>query len=314
MIERRQLLTMSGLLGALAPGGAEGNAQQLSPQDAEDIANAIRDIRTTLAAESSFANPAGAREAAGDPEGERQVSGLHRLGQRRLVTPYTTGTSGSSSRWCSDATRRDATRSCSGSPPWRCAWTRWCRSCRRRTTTGKWTCSRRPGRASRGSRAGRQSSKKICNSNTNGWRGTPSCSCARRSTAGCSYGLRCAGMRRCARGVVRRRSAHRELRHLARRRRPTRVGRQRSRRSVQAAVHARPRPARHQRGPGDRIAPASISARDACEAILEGYATSCERGGGPVVLAERRRWLRRLAQTNCATPSTSGQRCSSCAG
>ena len=61
MIERRQLLTMSGLLGALAPGGAEGNAQQLSPQDAKDIANAIRDIRTTLAAESSFAEIAPVR-------------------------------------------------------------------------------------------------------------------------------------------------------------------------------------------------------------------------------------------------------------
>jgi hypothetical protein len=45
-----------------------------------------------------------------------------------------------------------------------------------------------------------------------------------------------------------------------------------------------------------------ISARDACEAILEGYATSCEQGGRPVVLAERRRWLRRLALNELRDP------------
>jgi hypothetical protein len=54
MIERRQLLTMSGLLGVLAPGGGDGNAQQISPQATQDIANAIRDIRATLAAGPSF--------------------------------------------------------------------------------------------------------------------------------------------------------------------------------------------------------------------------------------------------------------------
>jgi Uncharacterized protein conserved in bacteria (DUF2252) len=45
-----------------------------------------------------------------------------------------------------------------------------------------------------------------------------------------------------------------------------------------------------------------VSARDACEAILEGYATSCEQGGRPVVLAERRRWLRRLALNELRDP------------
>src|SRR6476620_4375416 len=61
MIERRQLLTMSGLLGALAPGGGEGNAQQMSPQATQDITNAIKDMRTALAAEWSFAEIAPVR-------------------------------------------------------------------------------------------------------------------------------------------------------------------------------------------------------------------------------------------------------------
>jgi hypothetical protein len=38
-----------------------------------------------------------------------------------------------------------------------------------------------------------------------------------------------------------------------------------------------------------------ISARMACDAILEGYEGSIEGGGQPIVLAERRRWLRRIA-------------------
>jgi hypothetical protein len=46
----------------------------------------------------------------------------------------------------------------------------------------------------------------------------------------------------------------------------------------------------------------NVSARDACDAILEGYATSCERGGRPVVLAERSRWLRRLALNELRDP------------
>jgi len=45
-----------------------------------------------------------------------------------------------------------------------------------------------------------------------------------------------------------------------------------------------------------------ISARDACEAILEGYATSCEQGGRPLVLAEHHRWLRRLALNDLRDP------------
>jgi len=61
MIERRQLLTMGGLLGALAPGGGEGNAQQMSPQATQDITNAIKDIKTALAAEWSFAEIAPVR-------------------------------------------------------------------------------------------------------------------------------------------------------------------------------------------------------------------------------------------------------------
>ena len=63
MIERRQLLTMSGLLGALAPGGdAEAAAgQQMSPQVTQDITNAIKDIRTAIAAEMSFAEIAPVR-------------------------------------------------------------------------------------------------------------------------------------------------------------------------------------------------------------------------------------------------------------
>jgi uncharacterized protein (DUF2252 family) len=39
----------------------------------------------------------------------------------------------------------------------------------------------------------------------------------------------------------------------------------------------------------------TLAGRSACEAILEGYAESLRRGGGPAVLAERYRWLRDLA-------------------
>jgi len=39
----------------------------------------------------------------------------------------------------------------------------------------------------------------------------------------------------------------------------------------------------------------ALSARRACAAILDGYAESLRRGGGPAVLAERYRWLRDLA-------------------
>jgi hypothetical protein len=61
MIERRQLLTMSGLLGALAPNADSAAGQQLSPLATQDLVNALKDIRTTLATESSFAEIAPVR-------------------------------------------------------------------------------------------------------------------------------------------------------------------------------------------------------------------------------------------------------------
>jgi hypothetical protein len=62
MIDRRQLLTASGLLGSFVPGGGDAAAgQQLSPQATQDLVNAIKDIRTALAAESSFAEIAPVR-------------------------------------------------------------------------------------------------------------------------------------------------------------------------------------------------------------------------------------------------------------
>jgi hypothetical protein len=58
MIDRRQLITVSGLLGALTPPGdartlagdaAYGAGQSLSPQAAQDIVSALKDIRTAIA-------------------------------------------------------------------------------------------------------------------------------------------------------------------------------------------------------------------------------------------------------------------------
>jgi hypothetical protein len=46
----------------------------------------------------------------------------------------------------------------------------------------------------------------------------------------------------------------------------------------------------------------TLPARDACDAILEGYVAAHENGGRPVVLAERRRWLRRLALSDLRDP------------
>jgi hypothetical protein len=58
MIERRQLLTVGGLLGALAPASAEGAAigagQSLSSQAVQDIVSAIKDVRAAIAADHSF--------------------------------------------------------------------------------------------------------------------------------------------------------------------------------------------------------------------------------------------------------------------
>jgi hypothetical protein len=58
MIDRRQLFTVGGLLGALGASGADVAASgtgQVSPQAAQDLVNALRDIRATIAAEESFA-------------------------------------------------------------------------------------------------------------------------------------------------------------------------------------------------------------------------------------------------------------------
>jgi hypothetical protein len=46
----------------------------------------------------------------------------------------------------------------------------------------------------------------------------------------------------------------------------------------------------------------NTNASDLCNAILEGYSTSIEEGGRPVVLAERRRWLRRIALGKLRAP------------
>jgi hypothetical protein len=58
MIARRQLLTVGGLLGALAPASGEGAAygagQQLSSQAAQDIVTTLKDIRAAITAGASF--------------------------------------------------------------------------------------------------------------------------------------------------------------------------------------------------------------------------------------------------------------------
>ena len=46
----------------------------------------------------------------------------------------------------------------------------------------------------------------------------------------------------------------------------------------------------------------SLSARDACAAINDGYCASLRRGGNPVVLSERRRWLREIATNDLRDP------------
>jgi len=47
-----------------------------------------------------------------------------------------------------------------------------------------------------------------------------------------------------------------------------------------------------------------LTSRDACDAILDGYTRSIERGGRPLVLAEQRRWLRRIALNRLRDPAT----------
>lgn len=60
MLDRRELLTLGGLMGALAPGreaAAEGvgnGVAQLSDKNAQDVVNAIKAITTTIAADRSF--------------------------------------------------------------------------------------------------------------------------------------------------------------------------------------------------------------------------------------------------------------------
>lgn len=46
----------------------------------------------------------------------------------------------------------------------------------------------------------------------------------------------------------------------------------------------------------------SIGPKDACDAILTGYREGLARGGAPIVLGERHRWLRRLAASELRDP------------
>ena len=47
----------------------------------------------------------------------------------------------------------------------------------------------------------------------------------------------------------------------------------------------------------------SVSGRDACDAILDGYRSSLRRGGRPVVVEERPRWLRDIALNQLRDPA-----------
>ena len=46
-----------------------------------------------------------------------------------------------------------------------------------------------------------------------------------------------------------------------------------------------------------------ISLRQACDAVLDGYRSSLEKGGRPIVLAERHRWLREIAVAELRDPA-----------
>jgi hypothetical protein len=46
----------------------------------------------------------------------------------------------------------------------------------------------------------------------------------------------------------------------------------------------------------------SIKTKSACDALLEGYGDSLQQGGEPFVLAERNRWLRRIAENRLRDP------------
>jgi uncharacterized protein DUF2252 len=47
----------------------------------------------------------------------------------------------------------------------------------------------------------------------------------------------------------------------------------------------------------------ALSNRAVCDALIDGYTASIERGSRPIVLAERRRWLRRLALNELRAPA-----------
>jgi hypothetical protein len=47
----------------------------------------------------------------------------------------------------------------------------------------------------------------------------------------------------------------------------------------------------------------ALTASEACDAIVDGYTESLRRGGRPVVLAERHRWLRRIALNDLRDPA-----------
>ena len=46
-----------------------------------------------------------------------------------------------------------------------------------------------------------------------------------------------------------------------------------------------------------------LSARQICAALLDGYSASLDRGGRPIVLAERHKWLREIAVTQLKDPA-----------
>jgi uncharacterized protein (DUF2252 family) len=48
----------------------------------------------------------------------------------------------------------------------------------------------------------------------------------------------------------------------------------------------------------------ALTPRESCAAILEGYQSALECGGRPIVLAERRRWLRQIALNDLRDPLT----------
>jgi len=71
MIDRRQVLTMGGLLGVLAPGGAPeagvgGGVAQMSDRAAQDVINAIRSVADQMSARQSFSEILPVRKSQAD--------------------------------------------------------------------------------------------------------------------------------------------------------------------------------------------------------------------------------------------------------